>query len=791
MKMQINKKIYSSLLVTLLALSAIAIAIPAAFAVPITDITVKNSITGATITSATVGTMVNIEGVGATPYGLVQIFWDSLGTKLGEAYATGTGSFVLRNVLIPEDVAGEHTIIAQDQLSSTIYAEAFTINPKVTVSSNKALPGDSLTVAGTGFGDETDVRLYLGTLTPLTSQALNMTTMMLENSPVAITTVAMDVDVLINGTLGGTENFTNTAATVLNVVDNGKGVLSGTLDGVAVLTASYDGTVNVTVTGTINYATGAVTLTATGIDGDIAGDDAVTNIVVLVDAADVDYTYAQYDVTPAAGVETSELGSFSTTIMIPAITVANYGNYLFTAIDSDGNQVSPAPVNYISVNYYIIANPTSGPAGITVNLSGRIPASTAYEIRIGTTTIATGTSGADTTFTQTHVISSFLAIGVHQFSVVWGVTNERTADFEVTNPPQIALSSTSGMAGQVITISSVTGYPFIRGADLTLLINGVVVNSTELDDRFGPTSAVNGYFTDLQFTVPSIAPGTYTLELRDSYGATTGNQYTFTVTATPTTSVSLSGTSYYVGDTISFVISTTDASTTNVDVTIRSPTGAVWWTADNWVLTGTAVRTVIFQDQLYGTGVRATLPDDAPLGSWNWTVTYSNSAKAVNKATGLFTVAAKATLDTVTADIADLVDEISDISGDIATIRTNVNNVRNLIEALDIDIPDMTALTNDIASLKVSVNSLDAVVTAIAGDVATVDTKIGTLTGTITSIDGDIATIQTDVGTLQADLSDVKANVDNTPAWIAVVLALVAAVAAIFAVITIRQKIAG
>ncbi|WGM90076.1 MAG: hypothetical protein NUK63_02855 [Candidatus Bathyarchaeum tardum] len=791
MKMQINKKIYSGLLVTLLALSAIAIAIPSAYAA-VTDITVKNSITGVTITSATVGTMVNIEGVGATNFGLVQIFWDSLGTKLGEAYADGSGNFILRNVLIPEDVAGTHNIIAQDQLSSTIYAEVFTINPKVTVSSNKALPGDSLTVAGTGLGDETAVKLYLGALTPVTSEALDMTTMMLEHTPVVIKTVDMDVDVLINGTLGGDEDFTNVADTVLTVVDNGKGVLSGSLNGVDVLTASYDGTVNVTVTGTINYATGAVTLTATGIDGDIAGDDAVTNIVILVDAADVAYEYAQYDVTPAAGVETSELGSFSTSIMIPAITVANYGNYLFTAIDSDGNQVSPAPVNYISVNYYIIASPTSGPAGITVNLSGRIPASTAYEIRLGSTTIATGTSGADTTFTQTHVISAFLAVTTHTFSVVWGVTNVRTADFEVTNAPQIALSSASGMAGQVITISSVTGYPFIRGADLTLLINGVVVNSTELDDRFGPTSASTGYFTDLEFTVPSLAPATYTLELRDSYGATTGNQYTFTVTATPTTSVSLSGTSYYVGDTISFVISTTDASTTNVDVTIRSPTGAVWWTADNWVLTGTAVRTVLFQDQLYGSaGVRATLPDDAPLGSWNWTVTYSNSAKAVNKATGLFTVAAKATLDTVTADIADLVDEISDISGDIATIRTNVNNVRNLIEALDIDIPDMTALTNDIASLKVSVNSLDAVVTAIAGDVATVDTKIGTLTGTITSIDGDIATIQTDVGTLQADLSDVKANVDNTPAWIAVVLALVAAVAAIFAVITIRQKIAG
>jgi hypothetical protein len=510
----------------------------------------------------------------------------------------------------------------------------------------------------------------------------------------------------------------------------------------------------------------------------------------LVDTAVLDYTTAQYVVTPAAGVETDDVGSFEATIVIPAIAVGNYGDYLFTAMDSDGTSVNPA-IASITVDYYLIVDPTAGPAGITVELSGRIPASTAYEIRIDTTTIATGTSAADTTFTETHVISSFLSVDDHDFTIVWDVTNSRTATFTVKAAPQLALSSSTGMIGQVITISSVTGYPFVKGADLTLLINGEVVNSTELDDRFGPTSAFTGYFTDLEFTVPTLAPGTYSLELRDSYGATTGNVYSFTVLATPVTSVAMSGTTYAVGDTLSFVVSTTDPSTNNVDVVIRDPTGATWWTADNWVLTGTAVRTVLYQNQMYGAGVRATLPDDAPLGSWNWTVTYTTSAAAVNVATGLFTVAAKTTLGTVQTDIAGLVDEISDISGDLATLKTNVNNVKSLVEALDIDFPDVSALTSDVAALKVSVSDLDATVTAIAGDVVTVDTKVGTLTGTVTSIEGDVATIQTDVGTLQADISDVKANVDNTPAWIAVVLALVAAVAAIFAVITIRQKIAG
>jgi hypothetical protein len=786
--MQINKKIYSGLIITLLALSTIAIAIPAAFAA-VADLQVYKSmdLSKTTIGAAPVGTMVNIKGTGATAFGLVELYWDSLGTKLGEAYATGAGTFELKNVVIPEDVAGTHNIIAQDQLDSSIYSETFTIDSEVTVSSNKALPGDGIDVAGTGFGYKTAVKLYLGAITTVLTETVNVTAPSLNYTTVVIKSVDLTTDVVVNGTVGGS-NFSVTESGI-SVTDNGKGVLSGTATDVAIST----GYVNITVTGTINYATGEIVLTATAIDAAHSGDPAVTNIVATVDAIDAAYQWAQYDVTPTAGITASALGSFDSSIVIPAIAVGAYGDYLFTAKDSNGNTANPATAA-ISVNYYILVNPISGPAGITVTLSGRIPASTDYEIRLDTTVIASGTSGADTRYTETHVISTFLSVGNHTFYVVWGVTNTRSANFEVKNAPKMALSSTSGMIGSVITISAVTGYPFSAGANLTLRINGQVVNSTAMDSNFGPTSPITGYFTDIEFTVPNITPGTYTIELVDEFGASIGTGYTFTVLATPVTNVALSGDTYYPGDTISFVITTTDPSTTNVDVTIADPSGAVWWTAADWALTGGAVKTVKYQDQLYGTGttkVRATLPDDVPIGSWNWTVTYTTASVATNKVTALFTVAAKSTLDTVTADIADLVGEISDISGDVATIKANVADVEDLIEALDIDIPDFSALTDGIASLEVSVDALDAVVTAIAGDVATVDTKIGTLEGTITSIEGDIATVQTDVGALQADISDIKANVDNTPAWIAVVLALVAAVAAIFAVITIRQKIAG
>jgi len=784
--MQINKKIYSILIVAMLALSTFALAIPAVFA-----------INAPTLTPATgsVGTKVDVTGTGATAFGLVEVFWDSLGTKLGEGYATGAGAFTIEDVVIPEDVAGAHDVIVYDVLSSDTDSNTFTITSAATISANKALPGDSLTVAGTGFGDEVPVGIYLGALTPVVAESVTVANPILTNTPVVIGTVDLAVDISIDGDVGGNPIVTATSLDI-SVTDDGEGILSGSVAGVPVDDgAAASGAVDVTISGTINYATGVMTLTAVGVDD--ASGDAVTDIVVTIDVVDADYSYAVYDVTPAAGLTTSALGSVSTSVVVPNVPVPSYGDYLVTVIDFDGNTANPTPIASLTINYYILVNPISGPAGITVQINGRIPASTAYEIRLDSTTIATGTSGADTTFTASHELSTFLATGPHTFYVVWGVTNSRSAAFALTSPPQMALSSASGMAGSVITISSVAGFPFSAGANLTLYFNGAVINSTVMDDRFGQTNAFGpsaGLFDDLEFTVPTLAPGVYSIELEDEFGASTGNVYTFTVTATPVTSVALSGTTYYPGNTISFVISTTDALTSNIDVTIRDPSGAIWWTANDWPLTGAAVRTVLYQDQLYGTGavkVRATLPTDAPLGSWNWTVTYTTTASPTVKATGLFSVMAAATLDTVTTDIADLVDEISDISDDVATIKTDVSNVEDIVEALDIDIPDFSALTNGVADLQVSVDDLDAVVSAVAGDVATVDTKVGTLEGTITSIEGDVATIQTDVGTLQADISDVKANVDNTPAWIAVVLALVAAVAAIFAVITIRQKIAG
>jgi hypothetical protein len=337
---------------------------------------------------------------------------------------------------------------------------------------------------------------------------------------------------------------------------------------------------------------------------------------------------------------------------------------------------------------------------------------------------------------------------------------------------------------------TVTGWNFSSAADLMVYFDTSVVNDTTMG--FGPSNVAGDIPAAAYFVVPTIAPGNYPVKVMDEYGAVS-NTVIFTVIPTPVFMVETRETMYKQGD----FISVKSMSTTNPTVTLRitDPNGL------QFAIDGVSTWQMI--NGFYQIPYDATsltwfpLPNDAPIGLWNFSCWDAGATTILD--TNLFTVEAPATLDDVVTGIeeiqdtlGDMTDMIDDISGDVVTIKGDTATIENLINALDF--PDMSALTtisNDISTVQMTVEALAATVSSIDGDVATIDTTLGTLTGKITSIEGNTATIETDVGTLQADVSDVKANVDSTPAWIAVVLALVAAVAAIFAVITIRQKIAG
>lgn len=127
------------------------------------------------------------------------------------------------------------------------------------------------------------------------------------------------------------------------------------------------------------------------------------------------------------------------------------------------------------------------------------------------------------------------------------------------------------------------------------------------------------------------------------------------------------------------------------------------------------------------------------------------------------------------------------------TVGTTGDLVVDMINAKLVSIEDdIATIQTDLGTVKTSVSSLDAKVVALQGDVATIQTTLGTISGKVTAIEGNVATIKTDVGTIKADVSSVKGflPVDMTPVWIAVVLALIAAIASIYAIVVIRSKIA-
>lgn len=815
-----KKKISTIAIITILTLTTLLAAIPLASAI---DEPVFNSDYFGPITSGTAYTTGKVEGIGATNFGKVEVYWDTLGTKLAEGYATGTGTYSIK-AAIPEDVAGDHDIIVYDVLASEINSTTFTILPSIMLSTTKALPGDSVTVFASGFGDELDVQIYLGAITantaePVTLSGTNPVTGALDNTTVVINSVTLDVGVNVTGTVGGNPE---SGLDTVTVTDNGKGNLAGSTDEVAVSTAL----VNVTVSGTINYVTGAISLTATGINASTTGAP-ITDIAVIMYSCDADYKYAEYLVTPSGGVETSELGSFMATMTVPAIPEVKYGDYRVTAIDTANNTAQNLVMfpyfPPFTVDYYITLNPAMGPTGITTTISGRIEANTDYEIRFGAASIATGTSGADGSFTATYVIPTVLPIGDYTVSVVWKVTKTKTAQFKVTPPPALTkILPPSGKPGDVITIS---GENFTSGADIELYLGTTLVNSTADDDRFGPTGASPGpnagKFTDLEFTVPAITPGVYVIRVVDENGASTGTAYTFAVTAAPATTVALRGTMYYPCCTLSFNIFTTEDNLGTMTVTIKDPTGAIWWTTNTWTLTGTVTKSVYYQDQLINDNP-IKLPLDAPLGNWNWTVTYTpQSTGTATKATGLFTVAAEpgmqTVIDALNANTTAILDAMGDltallealdakivaIDGTVATLDTRLGSIQTSVSSLGATI---TGLDGDIATIKTSVGgvttslaSIDSVVGSMYGDVVTINTTLGTIEGTIMDMDGTLATIETNLGTVKLDVAAVKTDVDESlpvtvdmmPVWIAAILSLIAAIAAIFAVVTIRQKIAG
>jgi hypothetical protein len=106
-----------------------------------------------------VGTEVELSGIDFTDYEDITIEFDDdeVDIESGDDETDSYGEFEC-TIIIPESTAGEHTITVTDE--SGVEAEAeFTVEPQITVTPDEGAPGDTVTVDGTGFGEDVDVTI--------------------------------------------------------------------------------------------------------------------------------------------------------------------------------------------------------------------------------------------------------------------------------------------------------------------------------------------------------------------------------------------------------------------------------------------------------------------------------------------------------------------------------------------------------------------------------------------------------------------------------------------------------
>lgn len=301
-------------------------------------------------------------------------------------------------------------------------------------------------------------------------------------------------------------------------------------------------------------------------------------------------------------------------------------------------------------------------------------------------------------------------------------------------------------------------------------------------------------------TVQATAAGLYSTSFRLAPDAMTGDysvyvtsagetpaSTTFTVTAAPAAAVALTVTievaSFYFPGEEAVIYVLTDGGNgkpTNTTVTgsLILPDGTEATLAFAWVSEGLYKAT-------YSVGATGTY------------LVRAEAALGQLRGSSIRSFQVSSTLVEWDAAIVEVKDGVATLSTAVGEVKTSLSDIGAKIEALDGDVATLSTAVGDV---KVNLDDIGAKVTAIQGDVATIKTDLGTVTGKVASIDENVATIVTDLGTVKMDVSDVKGTVADVPSavagvttavWIAVVLSLIAAVAAIASVIQITRKIAG
>jgi len=818
--MQNGKKTLSFLVTAILAISMILAAIPMAMAtIIISKVERYVPPSWVDITSApkgNVGDMIRVTVSSTTPGGLVKVYWDSIkdwdgkAGFLAQAYAVGTTAIITFNV--PAAVNGTHTIIAKDIESNSIIHVDFDVQPKVVAAPPSVLAGDTVNVLGSGFAALKDAMIICHSGSTPESPVKNETISgswgstsgsgILAKKPIKPNFVVL--------------NVTNSSAfsKALGFRDDGAGKL--------ILNFARGNTSVVVGSGTIDYVTGSVSLTW---NWTLSGTR-------FANATYTIYNTAATAVISSVPSSTSELGSLSASFMMPVGT--SPGTYNLFVIDGTGKARALGTITV--VKSVITLTPTSGLRGSSVTVAGRgfgpgktvdvlwymAPSQNPYSGDPTADTITVVDDypvAADGTFTATFNVPTVgdpTAPGTYYWVKAVDTAspaNFAGTNFKVVSSAKIVLSPTAGYVGTTV---GVTGTWFSANSKITLKFGDLTVATTP---SVVYTAGDGSFYAS--FKVPTVAKGEYTVTATDDKGVSATAKFTVTE---PITEIYTRSTTYTQGDQVSVHVKSTE-SIVGIKLVIKDPTGLKFW---EHTITSTEVVTdpITGFKYLNSTVLPPRLPDDAMVGSWNFTA-YDPTGKKI--ASNLFTVNAK-TAAVTSEELSEAISQMTEQLNQAITQMTNqlnqamtqmtnqITSMQNAISGLSSAVNTASSAAQSAASAAQSAASAaqsaasaaqnaasaaqsaasaaSAAKTAAESAKSAADSAVSTAQSAVSAANAAKSAADTAASTAESAVSaaeSAKAAAEGLtmPVWVAVVLSLISAIAAIFAVITIRGKIAG
>ncbi|MGC9060180.1 MAG: OmpL47-type beta-barrel domain-containing protein [Thermoplasmata archaeon] len=402
--------------------------------------------------SGTVGSTVTLYLRGFAGNTWVDLSWD--GKYWTSIWANNLGS-ATQNRDIPQLTGGWHLLSATDEDGNTATTQ-FLVISNIVLRKNSGVVGEIIdNFTCTGFGANTEVRLYMDSI-QIASAATN-------NKGTA--TGSFEVPVLPGGTYNiiATDDFGNAASTIFSIDPS-------------IHLSQYAGFVYDTIQ-IYGY-----------------GFSAGKNVTVLWDWQPLSTVPSQ--------VVVENNGSFECRITIPDATV---GAHTVTAQDETGFEASAS----FSVHPSLAVSPNHGIVGIFVNLTGKgfaanVTVNIFWDYGLPTQQNIGSTTTNDTGGFTIHVNIPSAANGTHRIAARDANNNIAYTLFYLG--PTILLNPTSGNVG---TSVSITGYVFSANANVTIYWDAASIGKTAADS--------NGDFTYM-FSVPHTPYGAHIVSAIDEYG---------------------------------------------------------------------------------------------------------------------------------------------------------------------------------------------------------------------------------------------------------------------------------